>query len=225
MDLTFTPRIETLGFLPEFDQHTLKNEPMLFNCDEAHARKLGGPITRALLDALPADWHDAPLVVDTKVAMLMPGWFPCIPGWHHDDVERRGPHGQPDYIGKSKRAEFVMALVGAAHSATEFLNGPVLLPLPPEGETIYADWDRRIGFMVADDQVSTTKADDREVLFFDDATFHRGTVCREGGWRYFGRVSRYYDLATDAPIARGNERTNEVRNQVQIYMSAENAGW
>ena len=223
MNLTFVPYIGSLGFLPKFSQLQAKNEPMLFNCDYEHARRFGGPITHALLDQIPEEWRTVPLVVDTKSAMLMPGWFPCIPGWHHDDVERRGPHNQPDYLNKSKSAKFIMTLVGAEYSATEFLADTVTMLLPPPDKVVYAEWDRNIQFAVADDQVSTISAKDHEIIMFDDNTFHQGTVSKKSGWRYFGRVSRYYEHGI--PVARGNKRTNEVRKQVQIYMSAEKAGW
>ena len=55
-------------------------------------------------------------------------------------------------------------------------------------------------------------------------TWHRGTPAVANGWRFFIRASRYYN-ASGEPIARRNPRTNELRRQVQVYMSAENAGW
>lgn len=97
-----------------FTLEQIKNEPMLFSCDCIHARRLGGPITHAFLDSLPTDWLLADdFVVDSRVHMLMPGWFPAIPGYHHDDVPRSREDGQPDYIAPAYRSEHVMMLVNA----------------------------------------------------------------------------------------------------------------
>lgn len=76
----------------------VKNEPMLFSCDLDATRELGGPITRAWLDAILTDASIGPYIIDTRVHMLMPGFWPCIPGWHHDDVPREREDGQPDYF-------------------------------------------------------------------------------------------------------------------------------
>ena len=226
--MIFEPRIETVGRMPREMSHVdlIKNEPMLFNCDGLHALEFGGPLTREFLCNLPADWLHVPLVIDSKVVMLMRGWWPCIPGWHHDDVERRGPFNQPDYVMKNKRAEFIMCIVGTDPELcrTQFLTAPVDLPVPPEGATVYQEWDRMLN--ANQDFLDEHKrfAQDREVLFFDDATFHRGTAATGSGWRWFCRVSRYYD-AHGNPIDRGNVRTNEVRSQVQVYVKDEGKGW
>src|SRR5580700_1237659 len=108
--------------LPEFPRRVVKNEPMLFNCDFDAAWRLGGPITRYFIDAVlraggfgsPAEaprYFDAPIIVDTRVHMLMPGWYPCIPGWHHDDVPRTRADGQPDYVTPVYKARHAMAMV------------------------------------------------------------------------------------------------------------------
>lgn len=85
-------------YLPTFTDNEVKNEPMLFSCDRDASIALGGPITKAFLDSLYPEFLNHPdFILDTRVHMLMPGWFPCIPGYHHDDVPRNNTNGQPNY--------------------------------------------------------------------------------------------------------------------------------
>src|ERR1700749_4013133 len=76
------------SFAATVPNEVLKNEPMFFNSDLNFAYEAGGPATRSFIDALPDGWKAEPAVIDTRVHMLMPGWFPAIPGFHHDDVPR-----------------------------------------------------------------------------------------------------------------------------------------
>ena len=69
------------GMFPStWDTDTVKNEPMLFNCSGEAAYELGGPITRAFLDRLPEDWRESKFVVDSRVHMLMKGWYLSLVG-------------------------------------------------------------------------------------------------------------------------------------------------
>ena len=82
-----------------YSDDEVKNEPMLFSCNFEYALILGGPLTARFLAALPPEFLMAKdLIIDSRVHMLMPGWFPCIPGYHHDDVPRASRLcGQPNY--------------------------------------------------------------------------------------------------------------------------------
>lgn len=51
----------------------------------AELRKLM-PDLNDLLDTFPDDWGE--FTFDVKVCMLMPNQYPCIPGWHTDNVPR-----------------------------------------------------------------------------------------------------------------------------------------
>lgn len=228
--MLFNPLIRTVGVYTwpygakKVDM--MKNEPMLFNCNLKGAEQLGGPLTKAVLNLLPNEWKDVPLRIDSKTVMLMEGWFPCIPGWHHDDVERKGTFNQPDYINKDKRAEFILCNLGTDITATEFITAPVTLDLPSNPSTvIYREWDRILNNQPQFIERYSRKAREGELILFDDMTFHRGSVAVKAGWRWFIRVSRYYDAKSGWPIDRGNPVTNEVRNQVQVYLGAVNNGW
>ncbi len=108
MSYHFNSRFEVGPEFGDFDQAAVKNEPMLFNCDFRTAYEIGGPITRAFLDAIECDGYGG--IIDTRVHMLMPVWFPCIPGWHHDDVPRSRPDGQPNYESPEHHTRHVMGL-------------------------------------------------------------------------------------------------------------------
>ena len=206
------------------DDATVKNEPMLFNNDLEHAQVNGGPITQAFLSLLPVDWHRVPLVIDSRVHMLMPGWYPCIPGWHHDDVPRVRSDGQPEYEASTDRSEHILMLVNAQLAPTEFAVGRGVYEVPPVGRTIYEDWHLEVEKRIDEGQLSVYGAPDRTLLKMNDRTWHRGVPARSAGWRFFIRASRYYNEMGE-PIARRNPRTNEIRRQVQVYMSAVDAGW
>jgi hypothetical protein len=207
-----------------FTDNEIKNEPMLFNNDYFGALKNGGFITRSFLNFLPFDWRISPLVIDSRVHMLMPGWYPCIPGWHHDDVPRLRSDGQPEYEAPTDRAEHILMLVNAHLAPTEFALGSASFDVPPIGRVIYEDWHKEVNLAIEFKELVVHSAPDKTLVKFNDRTWHRGVAAVDNGWRFFIRASRYFDKDGN-PIARRNKRTNEIRNQVQIYMSAENAGW
>jgi hypothetical protein len=210
------------GVLQERDANEIKNEPMLFNCDARSAAALGGALTNDFLSMLPGAWKTSDIVVDSRSHMLMPGWYPCIPGWHHDDVPRSRADGQPNYEDEL-RAEHILALVGGSICPTEFALGTADFVVPELGRTIYADWDVDVDRFLREGQLLNVKAPTNRLVQFDDRTWHRGTAAVAGGWRWFIRASRYF--RDGIPVSRPNVRTNEVRNQVQVYMPTINAGW
>jgi hypothetical protein len=193
----------------------VKNEPMLFSCNADAAWSLGGSLTRAFLDAMSADWLGAPdLIIDSRVHMLMPGWFPAIPGYHHDDVPRSGPDGQPNYVDPEYRSEHLMCLANADVCPTEFAVGTVNYPIPC-GRVIYGDWHPRVIASVRRGDLQICAAPDRTLIRFDDRTFHQAVPAVKNGWRWFIRATRN----------TARKPTNELRRQVQVYLAAPMEGW
>jgi hypothetical protein len=221
IDSTF---LHAVASLPAFTEVEVKNEPMLFNCDMAHANQLGGPITRAFLQRIPLDWHEEPLVIDTRVHMLMRGWYPCIPGWHHDDVPRTRSDGQPNYGSGQDRAVHCFGLINGDVCPTAFALGVADFPDIEPGEVYYEKWHPLVEMYCTEGKMQRVSVNTNTVYMFDDRTFHTGTSAKTRGWRWFGRVSRYFDKDGNC-IARRNERTNEVRRQVQVYLDNVQAGW
>lgn len=211
------------GELPQFSQDQVKNEPMLFNCNANSAYQLGGPITQEFISLLPDEWKSVPLVIDSRVHMLMPGWYPCIPGWHHDDVPRTRADGQPNYAEGQDRSEHIIALVNGDICPTRFATGLATFSTPRSG-VIYAAWHKRVEQLIERGQLTTQDAPSNRLIHFNDRTWHTGTKAVSNGWRFFIRASRYWD-ADGNVIARRNPRTNEVRRQVQVYLDDPHKGW
>lgn len=206
------------SFVDTWDEEQIKNEPMLFNCDLEGALRLGGPITHAFLAALPEDWQ-SDVVIDSRVHMLMPGWTPCIPGWHHDDVPRGGSNNQPIYD-RLHDAEHLMGLVNGDIAATRFLVGPVVVSEAHSKALVYKEWSQEINRQIAtgSPNFKVMSAPSGRLIQFDCYAFHTGVPAIENGWRWFIRVSRK-SQRLDKPL------TNELRRQVQVYMEFPEQGW
>lgn len=212
-------------FASDIKNSAIKDEPMFFNCDIQFAWEQGGPITRSFIDALPDDWRGARAVFDSRVHMLMPGWYPAIPGYHHDDVPRPpiepGKHfiaaGQPDYDNPRYRSEHILGLVNAAVAPTHFAVGECVMPRVEEGGLIYRSWHTEIERLIAAGEMKEAQTPDRTLVYFDCDSFHTGTQAVGNGWRWFGRISRNTD--------RANSITNEIRRQVQVYLEFPMEGW
>lgn len=225
-DKTFNSQILLIApFAIGIGNEKIKNEPMFFNADLHFARNEGGPITRAFIDALPSDWRSADTVFDSRVHMLMPGWFPAIPGFHHDDVPRPaipvgqhfGTAGQPDYDSPRYRSEHIMGLVNADVAPTDFAIGECTMPRVEDGDLVYRRWHVEVERLLAAGALARVKAPDRQLIGFDCDSFHTGTKAVGSGWRWFGRVSRNTE--------RARTITNEIRSQVQVYLEFPMEGW
>ena len=212
--LNFQSQVTIGADMAKYTDEEIKNEPMFFNCSILFALKEGGPITKEFISHLP-DRFIAEGILDSRVHMLMPGWYPCIPGWHHDDVPRSTLTGQPNYIDPEYHSLHCLALVNSDVAPTEFMisnkNQSIKVPTPDPSRVTYEHWNE---YLTLQPQGKTIQAGDK-LYFFDCDTFHRGTAAIKSGWRWFGRVS----INTD------RKPTNETRRQTQVYMSAVNAGW
>lgn len=199
----------------ECSNEAVKKEPMFFNADYQFAYDNGGEVTKAFLTALPDDWK-TDVIFDSRVHMLMPGWYPAIPGYHHDDVPRPeipvGQHfitaGQPDYDNPRYKAEHIMALVNAEICPTKFVLGECKMPPIPKGELIYRKWHEEVKQLIIEKKVQVVDAPNKQLIYFDWQTFHTGDKAVTNGWRWFGRISRNTE--------RVKKVTNEIRTQVQV---------
>jgi len=212
-------------FARDCSNDLIKTEPMFFNCDLKFAYENGGRITQSFIDQLPIEWQIGNCVIDTRVHMLMPGWYPAIPGWHHDDVPRAeiptGQHfitgGQPDYDNPRYMSEHIVGLVNAGVCPTEFAIGECVMPAIPEGELIYRAWHNEVERLLEKGELTREQCPDRTLVYMNWQTFHSGIKAVSNGWRWFGRVSRNTD--------RVNKITNEIRSQVQVYLEFPMEGW
>ncbi len=202
----------------ECDENKVKDEPMFFNSNLDFARNNGGPITKAFIDALPTHWKYYNCVFDSRVHMLMPGWYPAIPGFHHDDVPRtKANFDQPDYDDLKYKSEHIMALVNADICPTLFVTGKIKVPAVPRGDLVYRKWDSVVKEIIKNKGCETLKCPDKQFIEFNWETFHTGEKAVKNGWRWFGRVSRNTD--------RVRNITNEIRKQTQVYLEFPMEGW
>ena len=212
----FDSRINMKGKMPIFPAEAIKDEPMFWSCDLNFAKEHAGPITKSFLENLPMDWKDTThgLILDSRVHMLMEGFWPCIPGWHLDDVPRQRIDHQPEHFTPDYKSEHLLCFIGE-ESRTEFALGKGTLIEPAIGETIYGAWDPQIEQMCQENKLERLTAIGGIMYEFNWQTWHRGMRSTGQGWRWFARISR----KTKRPVM------NEIRRQTQVYMETINAGW
>ena len=140
--------------------------------------------------------------------MLMPGWIPCIPGWHCDGVIRRRQGSQPDLktIGEDVKHLICSISTSDRLCPTEYIDRPLLLDV--DETAVWGSVNARVG-----EYEHSRWLDSGQILLFNRPTLHRGTPAKERGWRYFFRLSFYHMPAV-----------NQVRHQVQVYPT-DQRGW
>lgn len=209
----FNSQVREADSLPWVSYMHLKNEPMLFQCEYNIARQFGGECTQLFLDALGDEWKRDQIVIDARVHMLMPGWYPCIPGWHHDDVPRDREDMQPNYPPRYK-AKHAFAFWGDA-SCTEFAIGRSTFDEVPLHKTVYEVWHDEVERHIEAGELTRFTAEPQRVYEFDWQSWHRGMPAHKNGWRFFIRATR----------DTGQRPQNEIRRQTQVYLPVVNAGW
>lgn len=184
----------------------IRSEPMLFNADAGFAWKNGGPLTRKFLDLLDLVEPTGGCVIDTRSHMLMPGQYPCIPGWHLDSIPRK--HGQPDITTNRPLCRHYLCVVGIS-AMTEFLD-TAFDPGKYDPQNVYASCNEQLNRM----EIISTRVKSGLVYRFGDRAWHQGTPATERCWRWFVRAS----------FGDGRSPRNEIRTQTQVYANV-NGGW
>lgn len=182
----------------------------------------GGPATRSFISDFITDIKKrAPdidlskVVLDSRVHMLMPGWYPCIPGWHHDDVPRERADGQPEYDSPSYRSNHALALFGGDICPTEFAIGTVEFSDPKNHEVVYREWHKEVEHLLETGKLRKEYCPSEQIVYFNDRTWHQGVAAKDKGWRLFIRCS----------WNTGRKPSNEIRTQVQVYLENPMMGW
>jgi len=197
--------------LPQFDEATVKNEPMLFGASLDFAFQHGGPITRAFLDRLDIGGN---AIIDSRVHMLKFGWYPAIPGWHLDSIPRSKTNRQPDFSIDTSELRATFALVGDV-SKTQFLHrGETIRLWCPDGKR-WSEFSRDINSLLTDGEAHVEFAPAGRLIHFGPTDFHRASPATGDGWRMFIRA------VSGVPV----EHRNEIRKQTQVYLHELEAGW
>ena len=208
----FSPDFNPVGVMADRDQNQIKNEPMLFSADTPYAWDHGGEITKDFITRYLSGHDD--WIIDSRVHMLMPTWYPCIPGWHHDDVPRSTPSGQPNYDTPEYLSEHIIMVMGPT-AMPQFLRDPITLPKVAIdcGEIIYKNWD----LLIENHTPAIRRYDVASglVIHFTWQSFHRGMPATQDGWRFFIRASR----------KTHRKFLNQIRTQTQVYLPITNQGW
>lgn len=199
------------------DDAELRLLPQFFRADIDMVWRLGGPLYQKFINACPLIPGFRYASIDSRVHMLMPGWYPCIPGWHCDDFYR--PNGQPDLEDLPRMHHFAAVIGDTAF--TEFIRKPIELPSPTE---IYEACDsRRALYAYYNDMIEGThpiltvrqEVSSGDIVAFTGRDFHRGTPATGHGWRLFVRLTQ----------SDHYESLNQLRTQTQVYLPAPFEGW
>lgn len=209
----------------------IEGTPNLRRASLSNAVLFGGPFLRQLLQSAPIVGDHKHITVDTKVSMLMPGWWPAIPGWHTDGVPRAvlggtggttlyGPHGdgKPSLSQQNTRSlEGYYPRYHTLHVGndcpTVFIDGRMHLPIEhDEDEQMYSEMTRRI-----DGCTTLRKLVAQEAVWYswDWWNIHQASQATERGWRLLIRITE-----SDMPPAD----SDFVRPQNQVYVPKE-FGW
>lgn len=217
MKIQFKSHFYNHGLVPfKFTEEDVKNETMYFRStwDFINLNKATSIIC-AFYSQLPLEFRSDKALVDTKVHMLFPNMYPCIPGWHLDDVPRTRKDKQPDHVNPIYKSRHCAMIVGDA-SRTQFMEGNLSLPEYPDGsgKIIYKEWDKRVNTYHNFSHTTVYQVSSNEIIEFNWQTFHRGMSATHRGWRWFGRVT------IDSLL----EPRNEIRKQANVY-TTEDISW
>ncbi|ANA86572.1 hypothetical protein PBI_CLUBL_74 [Gordonia phage ClubL] len=191
----------------------IEGTPNLRRAGLSDAILFGGPAVRDLLERSPIVGDREYVFVDTKVTMLMPGWYPAIPGWHTDGVPR-GEKGDPSDYGNpslpkqlTQRSPRFHTIVAGVPCLTEFLLGYYELEIEhDEDSKMYGEMTNLVSKMAYHGRVPQPQV----WSSWDWWQIHRATESRHRGWRLLIRI-------TESDLVRPSTR-DFIRTQNQVYV-------
>lgn len=182
---------------------SVKNHSQVFayGSESFFDHSIYNPMVSSFLQQLPRGSY----IVDSRLSMLMPGWYPAIPGWHYDEIQRK-PNGDLDFKNTNPaKLHYMLIYDFGSGSMTEFAK------LRSTTIKSYDDLNKMMS-LYEDDIV---KVDHNSIYEFDCYDCHRAIPATGKGWRFFVRATRNTQ----------REYYNEVRNQTQVYLPAIDVGW
>lgn len=185
----------------KFTDKAIEAEPQFYASDPDYVETHAGPITKAFISALARflGMHDFDrAIIDTRSHMLLPGMYPCIPGWHLDNKPRFD--GLPQMTVEQDHQHFLMTF--GEQSPTQFLTEPFL----------WRDIKSTADYRAANDEIERQCLDRQSVVPGSLVTFrdvwHRGRPATAAGWRWFGRLT----------MLDNRTLQNKIRTQTQAYV-------
>ncbi|QIG58270.1 hypothetical protein SEA_SKOG_118 [Gordonia phage Skog] len=222
---TFVHNPPKLGELTDLDfsQSWIEATPNLQRASLDKAVLFGGPLVREILETAPIVGDKPFIFVDTKVTLLMGGWYPAIPGWHTDGVPRginkdpqaiAGPSLKAQLAEPNRNAPRYHTMIVGYPCLTEFLTEPIDLDLiHDEDEKLYSEMTRRVNQMYP--TLDTIRPEVGQWATWDWWNIHRATASNGRGWRLLMRITE----GITPPL-----ETGFLRAQSQVYVP-ENFGW
>ena len=217
----YSPALQLACLDTKYRSLEIEQEPMFVQATWDFAYDNGSKITHAFLKEIAklrplSSFKFENLVIDSRTHMLKPGWYPCIPGWHHDDVPRPQPLARPDYENPWYHSKHIMMVIDSSESPTgsltEFIQSRTDVPWPlDERASLYGVWDAHL----SKQEPEIYTVDSGVLVYFDMNSFHRGVPARKDGWRFFIRAS--WDT--------GLTPQNKIRKNANVYVPWATAGW
>ncbi|RXZ77953.1 hypothetical protein EBB07_28245 [Paenibacillaceae bacterium] len=203
-------------------EDVIKNTPQLWNASLEDALKYGGELTKSAIGAMNLKFDRKHIIVDTKIHMLVPGFYPAIPSWHTDGVPRGNDlrpdsKGNPDIHSQENMtySRFHLLVTGQG-CLTEFVTQPTILNVPNEPTT---DLYKMVNEQINDkEDLSVTPVPSCTAVEWDWWNIHRGVRATEHEWRYLIRVTETDHMQPQSDLRK------ILRTQIQVYVP-ENFGW
>ena len=226
----------------EVTEDQIEATPVLRRASLENAVLFGGPLVRRALQSAPLKGDRDYVLVDTKVTMLMKGWFPAIPGWHTDGVPRGDSQNPADSGAPSMIAQQYQSLDGSAFAGsyaprfhtlivgvpclTKFMASPLSMDLEHgEDSKLYTEMTETIESIYEPNQDRSDQDMTRvyPVVYpeagawasWDWWNIHTATESQHRGWRLLIRVTE-----SNVPPVAGDF----IRSQSQVYVPL-NFGW
>ncbi len=227
--------IVTAGTIEQPSMDEVRNTPQLFNASLDDALKYGGDLTREAIGAMNLRLDKRHVIVDTKVHMLMPGFYPAIPGWHTDAAPRgpesnplnsQGPNPPNLFLQEENSSPRFHLLVTGEGARTDFIaERDIDLLIPDEPDTsLY----KRMTDYIKNCSYSFAPAEYPKFTYITIPTctvwewnwweVHTAVPATKNEWRFLIRVTE-----TDYSEPESNLR-NIIRTQSNVYVP-ESFGW
>lgn len=212
--------IENFGDLG-YHNSEIKFAPQFYRADLDYIWKIAQDFGNILAMELAIELDKSKLLadfkyisVDTRTHMLMPGMYPCIPGWHCDDFYRPDG-GQPDLNKVLPAKHLGLVLDDGSGSFTDYLTTPAELPAPEELNTKDPVYGKYNALIEGKPELVRKSVKSGELAVFGPLDFHRGVPATGRGWRFFMRATG----------SDHREPKNEMRTQTQVYLTDPFYGW